>query len=103
MYEINFFGWSELTVPSNKTLDLTPDTYSYRCSESAGQRLQTTAAATTKESNVTLSSFPLLDAAKFETRARRTDNAAVLVKGQGDERGRQEGRKVSQNWRITFI
>ena len=47
------------------------------CSGSAGLR-QT---KTTTKSNVTTCSFPLLDAAKFETRARRTDNAAVLVKG----------------------
>ena len=48
----------------------------YFCSDSSALRQTTTA-----KSNVTTCSFPLLDAAKFETRARRTDNAAVLVKG----------------------
>ena len=55
------------------------------CSDSAGLRQTTTTTKmkTTKKGNVTTCSFPLLDAAKFETRARRTDNAAVLVKGTG--------------------
>ena len=51
------------------------------CSDSSALRQTTTA-----KSNVTTCSFPLLDAAKFETRARRTDNAAVLVKGKPCDR-----------------